>query len=308
MKLNYEGLAKLATDQDNVVTRKQLRALGFSDKQIGAMVRRKLWVQLQRGVYLLAPGPATWRQRARAAQWAGGRPVGLDAGSALLWLGFDGPEENETIELCLVSGKGLPCPRDAIVRRPKRRISMRTWDGVQVVRVEDALLSFAALSADRRALEVAVESVLLAHKSTERKIWRTIERNSRKGVRGVALLRRVMDCRPEGKPSRSILELEVLDVIRKSDLPMPQRNVDVVDADGRTREIDLCYLPQKGAVEVDSRRWHSTATQVAEDRRRQHALEAVGFEFVRVTWRDVLERPEWIIEEIRRLLLRVVAA
>jgi hypothetical protein len=185
---------------------------------------------------------------------------------------------------------------------------VRKSEGVQVVGIEDALLGFAAMSKDRRAVEVAVESALLSHKTSERKIWQAIGRNSRKGVRGVALLRHVMEHRPEGKPSRSMLELEVLDVLRKSGVPLPARNVDVIDGNGDKREIDLCYLTQKGAIEADSKRWHSTASQKADDRRRQRALEAVGFEFVRVTWSDVFDRPEWVIDQVRRLLLRIVAA
>jgi hypothetical protein len=307
MKPNYEALSALAVDHEHVATRKQLKKIGFRDWHIREMLRKRLWVQLQRGVYLLSPGPATWRQLARAAQLAGGDGVALDAGSALLWLGFDGPDEGD-IELTRVAGAGGPRPTGALVRRPSRPLKTVVRQGVRVTSIEDGLLSFAALTADRRKVEVAVESVLLARKTTERKLWQFIGRNSRPGVRGVALLRSVMESRPEGKPSRSMLELELLDLIRKADMPMPKRNVDVIDGDGKQREIDLCYLPQKGAIEADSRRWHSTASQKADDLRRQRALEAVGFEFVRVTWRDVFDRPDWVIDQIRGLLLRVVAA
>jgi hypothetical protein len=307
MAPKYERLAELAVKQDNVVTRKQLRALGFSDERVAAMVKNKLWLALQRGVYLLAPGPATWRQRARAAQWAGGKTLALDAASSLVWWGLEAPT-GDKIELTLLGRKGGPQPRDTVIRQPSRTLRMTKREGVQVVSIEDALLSFSALSPDRRDLEIAVESALLSGRTKERKLWQTVERNARPGVRGVALLRSVMAGRPDGKPSRSILELEVLDVIRRSDLPLPSRNVEVVDGDGKTREIDLCYLPEKGAIEADSRRFHGTASQKADDRRRQKALEAVGFRFVRVTWRDVFDRPEWIIEQIRGLLEGVVAA
>jgi hypothetical protein len=303
----YERLAKLATDQDNVATRGQLGSIGFSDKQVSLMLRRGHWVQLQRGVYLLARGPATWRQRARAGQLAGGDVVALDAGSALLWWHLEGPDEGE-IDLVLTGGKGRPEPRNCVVRQPSRPLAIRTRDGVRVVCIEDALLGYSAACGDRKAVEFAVESALLSRRTSERKIWQTIGRSSRPGVRGVALLRSVMENRPNGKPSRSILELEVLDLIREWGLPLPTRNVDVVDGDGNRREIDLCYVPTKGAIEADSRRWHSTASQKAEDRRRQRALEAVGFEFVRVTWRDVFDRPDWVIAEVSRLLQRVVAA
>jgi len=307
-KPNYDELAKLAADQDNVVTRTQLRKIGFTDERIQALLANGLWLRLQRGVYLLGPGPATWRQQARAAWLAAGqRVVGLDASSSLLWWRVDGPEEGD-IELVLVDGVGGPTPSGAFVHHLKRRVKTQMRDGVRVVRIEDALLGFAASSGERKHVEVAVESALLSRRTTERKIWQHIGRNSRRGVRGVALLRSVMEHRPAGKPAKSILELEVLDLIRRNDLPLPSRNVDVIDANGDRREIDLCYVDRKGAIEADSKRWHSTESQTAADRKRQSALEAVGFEFVRVTWSDVFERPEWVIAEVRRLLLRVVAA
>jgi hypothetical protein len=297
---NYEKLAKLAGDQDNVATRSQLRKIGFSDDRIQGLVSKGHWLQLQRGVYLLGRGPATWRQRARAAELAAQSGVALDAGSALLWWRIEGPSEGD-IELVVVDGKARPRPRGAVVRFPSRVLATRTREGVRVVSIEDALLAYAASTGDRRKVEVAVESALLQRKTAERKIWQTIGRNSRRGVRGVALLRSVMENRPEGKPSRSILELEVLDLLRKNNVPLPARNVDVIDANGDAREIDLCYVAQKGAIEADSKRWHSTASQRAADRKRQAALEAVGFEFVRVTWSDLFDRPEWVVAQARRL-------
>lgn len=117
-----------------------------------------------------------------------------------------------------------------------------------------------------------------------------------------------MTNRPKGKPARSFLELEVLDLIRASDMPLPRRNHDVIDGNGQKREIDLCYVAQRGAIEVDGAAFHSTATQTASDRKRQKALEAVGFRFVRVTWRDAFDRPGWVIEQVSELLCGVVAA
>jgi hypothetical protein len=307
VKPDYARLAKMAATQDNVATRADLHAAGFSDERIESMIRHEHWRQLQRGVYLLAPGGAAWRQTARAAQYAGGAKVALDAASSLLWWGVEVPAPAR-IDLALLDRRGGPAPRGVRIRYPSRPLRTVTRDGVLVVCIEDALLSFAAVSKNRREVEVAVESALLSRRTTERRLWQSIARNARPGVRGVALLRHVMEHRPQGKPSRSILELEVLDIIRSSDLPVPSRNVEVVDADGNRREIDLCYVEQKGAIEADSRRFHSTATQTAADRRRQEALEAVGFRFVRVTWRDAVDRPGWVVDQIRALLAGVVAA
>lgn len=270
-------------------------------------MRRRLWTQLQRGVYLLSPGPPTWAQRARAAQYAGAGGVALDSGSALRWRGIDATDSDD-VEVAMTSRQGGSLPAGVVLHYPSRPLTVQMSQGVQVVSVEDALLGFAAACRNRRKVEVSVESALLKGLTSERRIWQCVARHSRRGVRGVALLRSVMENRPSGKPSRSILELELLDLIRSSDLPLPNRNVDVIDANGDRREIDLCYLPQKGAIEADSHRWHGTESQQADDARRQAALEAVGFEFVRVTWPDVMQRPSWVLDQIRQLLARVVAA
>jgi hypothetical protein len=109
-----------------------------------------------------------------------------------------------------------------------------------------------------------------------------------------------MELRPKGKAARSTLELDAFRLIRKAKLPLPERNVDVY-VDGEHFEIDLAYLAFLGAIEVDSKRWHSTATQRANDRRRQNKLELAGWTFVRVKSADVYGRPEWVIEQIRHL-------
>jgi hypothetical protein len=304
---DFAALLQLAHEQDNVVARPQLLAAHFSDEWIALAVNRHIWTGLQRGVYLLSPGPATWEQRARAAQYAGADGVALDGASALRWRGIDATDD-DVVTVAMTGRQGGSLPEGVVLHYPSRALTIQEVRGVRAVSVEDALLGFAAACRNRRKVEVAVESALLNGLTAERRIWQCVARNSRRGVRGVALLRSVMDNRPLGKPSRSILELELLDLIRSSDLPMPTRNVEVIDANGDHREIDLCYLPQKGAIEADSRRWHGTESQQANDARRQAALEAVGFEFVRVTWPDVMQRPSWVLDQIRQLLARVVAA
>jgi hypothetical protein len=304
---NFEALLQLAHDQDNVVTRPQLLAESFTDEVIALFVARHLWTPLQRGVYLLSPGPATWEQQARAAQYAGADGVALDSASALRWRGIDAGGA-ERVEVAMTRRQGGSLPQGVVLHYPSRTLTVQESRGVRAVSVEDALLGFAAACRNRRRVEVAVESALLKGMTSERRIWQCVARNARRGVRGVALLRSVMERRPLGKPSRSILELELLDLIRNSGLPMPSRNVDVIDANGDHREIDLCYVAQKGAIEADSRQWHSTESQQSDDGRRQVALEAVGFAFVRVTWPDVMQRPNWVLDQIRQLLARVVAA
>ena len=304
-KPNSKKLARIAVANDDVIVRKQLHRCGFGDQRIKTLLRNRWLFPMQRGVYRLGAAPPSWRQRARASHFAGGPLTMLGGASALAWWNVIEPPDGP-IELIADRTDG-PRPRDTRIRRPTRSITVRTRDGVRVSSIEDALLDYAA-SHTRAQVEIAVEAALLSRRTTERRLWKVAALNSRQGVRGVRLFRTVLAHRPQGKPAKSVLELEVLDVIRNAGLPLPTRNYDTVDVNGEKREIDFCYVEALGAIEVDSRLWHSTRSQVESDLRRQRALESVGFSFVRVTFRDVHERPEWIVDQVRTLLGGVVAA
>jgi hypothetical protein len=303
VKSLYDKLAKLAAETDQVVTRAQLRRIKFSGKRFATLRKKKLVQLLQRGVYLVGAAAATWHQLARAAFLAAGPDAWLSHTSALRWRGITGPDDDDSVHISTLRRDG-PCPKGVTVHRPRRAVKVFRKDGIRIASIEDALLDFASIT-DRETLEIAVESALLSGKTHERKIWEVLVRNSRRGVRGVVLLRHVMEHRPKGKPARSVLELVVLDVLRRAGLPLPTRNHDTIDGNGDKREIDLCYVEHLGAIEADSKAFHSTATQSAKDATRQRALEAVGYRFVRVTWADAFERPEWIVAEVKKLLGRI---
>jgi very-short-patch-repair endonuclease len=55
-------------------------------------------------------------------------------------------------------------------------------------------------------------------------------------------------------------------------------------------------------VELDGRDAHSTAAQLAADRRRQAKLEARGYTVVRSTWAQVRFEGEAVAAELRRRL------
>jgi hypothetical protein len=287
MQSKDEALAELAKDCDAVVTRAALHGLGFTDREIQTQLDRKRWQQLQRGVYLLAAGSPTWRHRALAAL-----------------LRLDGAVEGFA-ELTVAYGKG-PAPRGAIVHRttyPSRTRMVN--DSLPGTSIERLLVDYAAVVSTALA-ERAVESALVKGLTAERRIWQEVARLG-PGVRGVRRLERLMENRPNGKPARSNLELQVLRVIRDGGLPLPERNHDSF-VDGQRYEVDLAYVDARGAIEADSRHFHSTATQRRNDARRQATLEMAGWRFTRITWADALGRPEWVVEQVRNLICGVVAA
>jgi restriction endonuclease-like protein/putative AbiEi antitoxin of type IV toxin-antitoxin system len=293
-----EKLAKLAADNDCVVTLAQLRQAKYSKQDVETAVSKGVWQRLYRGVYLLSAGTPTWRQQVRATMLAAGAEAQLMGPTLAAWAGLDGASEGA---IHVVVKYGNRRTRENLTAHRTRHLSKRQkYDGLWGTSAERMLVDYAAAVSTDLA-EQAVECALRKGLTAEQRIWRELA-TLPEAVPGVRELARIMELRPKGKAARSTLEIDTLNLIRRTDLPMPMRNYDVW-VEGEHFEIDLAYLGAMGAIEVDSKRWHTTATQRAKDKQRQGKLEADGWSFVRVTSVDVYGRPEWVIEQIRDLLL-----
>ena len=68
--------------------------------------------------------------------------------------------------------------------------------------------------------------------------------------------------------------------------------------------VDWVDLVVEGrvVVEVDGFAYHADAKQFALDRRRDAALVAMGYRVLRFTWVDVVTRPAYVVEMVRRAL------
>ena len=84
--------------------------------------------------------------------------------------------------------------------------------------------------------------------------------------------------------TRSEAEERLLVLIRASELPHPEVNVRV------------------GYHEVDGFRFHSSRAAFERDRLRDAELAAMGFRVVRVTWRQLVNRPEAVMTRIATAL------
>lgn len=101
---------------------------------------------------------------------------------------------------------------------------------------------------------------------------------------------------------RSLLERFSTMVVRPADLPSHEVNGGVVLLSGPTIHVDLLFRSAKLAVEVDGRDTHTRAAQFETDRRRDRELQKLGYRVLRFTWRDVRERPEHVLRDIRAIL------
>jgi very-short-patch-repair endonuclease len=121
------------------------------------------------------------------------------------------------------------------------------------------------------------------------------------GHRGVAALRALLDAAEPGGITRSRLEEEFVALVDRHELPRPRLNA-ALHLRGRFLEVDCLWQLQRLAVELDGRAVHGTRRSFEADRERDRILVTEGWRPVRVTWRQVRDEPEVVIQDLRRLL------
>jgi very-short-patch-repair endonuclease len=106
-----------------------------------------------------------------------------------------------------------------------------------------------------------------------------------------------LDAAPERDHTRSELERRFLALSRRHRLPQPEVNVRI----GR-HIVDFVWRQRRLIVEVDGYRAHGTRAAFESDRARDVELRLLGYEVVRLTWRQLNERPGEVADALRRLL------
>jgi very-short-patch-repair endonuclease len=296
----------LAGRQRGVVSRGQLRQIGFSDDRIDDWVRDSRLRRLFRGVYLLEPAQLTQRGRFVGAVIACGPDAVISHRSAAFLLGIS--ERSPRVIDLIASGKRsssmdgirvheVPYPAKLEVVRahgiPCTSVA-RTIVDLAGVHGEAQMRDVFARAAARKVLDLgAIEGVL--------------DGGTRR--RGAPCLRRVIaDWRPVVATTnygdvRSLFEAKLLPLIAAADLPMPQVNALVRTAE-ETFEVDLLWPAARFIVEADGRAHHGTDRAFERDRHRDRELLAADHHVLRVTWREAEREPAKILAVIRAELQR----
>jgi very-short-patch-repair endonuclease len=118
-------------------------------------------------------------------------------------------------------------------------------------------------------------------------------RSSRPGTHA---LRALLD---DGTPAltRSQAEERLLALIRAAELPAPETNIRI-----DRHEVDFLWREQRLIVEVDGFRFHSSRSAFERDRQRDTELSSQGFRVIRITWRQIVDRPEALIARLAKAL------
>lgn len=131
-------LQAIAAGQRNLITRRQLHDIGWTDTRTKAAVRQGWLRPLHPGVYLLGSAPPDWWQRLLAAVLAAGDGAFVSHRAALLLWGLVS-WTTAPIEIS-APHNGQPRPSGVLLHRSRRTEPLSVVSGIQASSVERTLL------------------------------------------------------------------------------------------------------------------------------------------------------------------------
>jgi hypothetical protein len=240
-------------------------------------------------------------QRLRAAfVAAGGQYAVSDVSAAWLWKFV--PQPPSTVELSIRAGSGRRKAQEGFVLHRSRDLEPVEVVNHRTMLVTNPLRTLVDLAASvpPRTLAAAVDVALASQLVTIAGLETELERLSRKGRPGPAVVRRDLTKRGFiGVPDPSVLESKFQRVVRRIEplgVPGPVAELKV-GPDGEYR-LDLAWEEVMFAVEVDGYVWHFSPEQSQRDNTRRRQLRRMGWFLQVYTWVDVVREPARVAREI----------
>ncbi|GAB2616566.1 type IV toxin-antitoxin system AbiEi family antitoxin domain-containing protein [Pseudactinotalea suaedae] len=278
-------LTALLRQQDGVVARRQLLALGAAPHDVKRLLRRRDLARVFDGVYVSHTGPLTPRQRewvAVLAAW----PAALTGASAL-------PELTAAqVYLAVEHGRKVRVPSGVVVRRSRQLDRRVSWSrSPPRVREEHAILDVMSEKVvhddDVAGAFHALTQVAHARRTTPGRILAALDDRPR--LPGRAVIRGMLRDLLEG--ACSVLEREYLQrVERAHGLPRADRQRRSTATGGLTLQ-DVPYPEYRLIVELDGGGYHAGARADADAFRDLAELARSRKATVRVTYGLVFRTP-----------------
>jgi very-short-patch-repair endonuclease len=292
--VDRERLTRLSRKQFGLFTRAHARACGYSAYQIQRRIRAGDWQVVFGSTLSVAGLRITPSIRDRAAQLS--VPGSILAGPAALrtwriavpddrpclYVGRHGGTRVRGIRLMYET----PDPSDVLVYQGLPATTL----GASVVDCLRLLPEPVAISLVDRALQ---------------KGWLCLDElisraKARIGRPGAPRLLRLVRLTAGGERAES--ERRLTSVLRSGRIDGWRANVEICDAAGLIGVGDVVFERERLVLEMDGWAFHTTPERFQRDRERQNRLTAAGWTVLRFTWRDVTERPDYVVASVRRLL------
>lgn len=288
--------------QFGLVTRAQARAGGMTDRQIAGRVRSGEWVRVVQAVFRHATWPETYEQRALAVC------LGLDHAAASHWTAgvvhaLDGARRGRlhvSVPRGLASRSTL-----AVVHQVSHLFvpDITTVGPIPVTSVARTVVDLAALMSPAR-LTSLVDHVLVRRRTTIDEIGDAMTRAEHApGRAGYRKLIATLDAWTPGPISQSEPEMELVRRIEARGLPTPERQVPVLDRNGKEiARVDAGYACWRVGMEYDSTEWHGTPRAAVRDIGRANRIAAAGWTLLVATAEHRRQNFDPFIDDLEAVL------
>ena len=286
-------VAEIAGGQHNLITHDQLFALGVGRNAIGHRLATHRWQRLHNGVYLIGTAPATLAARATAALLTCGEGAVLSHRTAArLWELISAGEEVHVT----VSGRNPGVRRGLHIHRvrrlPEEEVTIK--NGIALTTPARTICDLAATE-PLGDIESALAEARIHRLATDRQINAVIQRAPTRP--GAPIIRSLLEAEDDSGYTRSKAERLLRDLIRTANLDRPLFNEPLLGY-----VVDALWPKERVIVEVDGYAYHTHRAAFERDRRRDQQLIAAGYRIIRVTWRQLRDRPIETITAIVKAL------
>jgi hypothetical protein len=290
----------LALQQEGVLARRQLNALGFGSDRVRNAVAAGRWQHLSPTVVCTTTGELHRRQWMWfATLHAGGEALigGLSAAEVHGLRNWQRDPVTVLVddEVILDPVPGLDIVR---TRRPLREFRDPTSE-LPLARLEPAVLLHAGYTRSNRTAQGLLSACVQQRLTTPDRLLHWVDRM--RPLRRARLFRATLAEIDGGSHSRA--ELDVARMCRRHGLPRPERQVRRRDATGRLRLTDCEWRLGHGRVvilEVDGA-FHMEVEHWEDDLARHRSLSAQGRIVVRATAREVRDEGQRVAADLIRL-------
>ena len=296
-------MAELAGRQHGVLSRLQLIEIGFTRRAIANRLKRGRLHQLHPGVYAVGHTKLTQQGRWMAAVLAAGPSAVLSHRSAAaLWRirGAEGPTRIEvTAPRSRSSRPGIRVFHGAI-----QLDEITTEGGIPVTTVPRTILDLAS-QLDAHGVERAMNQAQAQHPTDPLPLGAVVDRYPRR--KGTGTIRTILAARGEAQgATKSDLEEVFLTFLAARNLPKPDKLNTHIYAGTQLIECDCIWFRHRLIAELDSRAFHTDDEAFERDRQRDRSLLVEGWSTIRITWRQLRDKPDELHADLLALLGAVV--
>lgn len=290
-------LSQLFASNYGLATRSQLRGLGFTDSSIQRLVSTGRISRFLPSVFRSTAVPITWETHALGGCLRSPGKVWISHRAAAAHHGFSGCRKGR---LEYLTTTHLRPVRDQIIHYVEAVpvCDIEDLRGIPVTSPARTLLDLAGV-VDEETLEVALDDAICTHKVRLARLRWRLDQLGTKGKHGPALLARLLKVRGEGAVvPTTILETKLVRLLRTANLPIGKAQHIFQEKGRPVARVDFVYPEQRVVIEVDGTRWHAGRRARVRDAERDNYLNVRGWIVLRFTWFDLVERPDYVIEQI----------